>query len=266
MFATSLVEFIPYSSGGVGFYIASFSVFFVISFLKGTSGGGFGILAVPIMALFIPVVDATVIAAPLFCLMDIFAINAYPPKTWDKDNLKIIVPACLGGILVGGILLDTLNTVAIELLVATIAVVFAGKWFIERLLKKPVPPRTRANAVKGIFWGMVSGFTSVLAHSGGPPISVYLLPQRLDKTIFAGTNVVFFMVGNYFKILPFIFLGLITAKTGIASLLIAPIVPLGIFAGKRFHDVLSQEIIYRVCYGLILIVGLKLAGDALSAP
>ena len=47
-------------------------------------------------------------------------------------------------------------------------------------MKPNAAPPTRA---KGWFWCSLSGYTSFVAHSGGPPLTVYLLPQKLDKTV-----------------------------------------------------------------------------------
>ena len=35
-----------------------------------------------------------------------------------------------------------------------------------------------------------------------PPLGVFLLPQRLDKSVFVGTTVIFFLIVNYAKLIP----------------------------------------------------------------
>lgn len=42
----------------------------------------------------------------------------------------------------------------------------------------------------------------MVAHSGGPPLAMYLLPLGLSKEIYAGTTSLFFTVGNATKALP----------------------------------------------------------------
>jgi len=51
--------------------------------------------------------------------------------------------------------------------------------------------------------GSVGGFTSTLAHAGGPPVSVYLLPQKLPPVLFVGTTVIVFTMFNYVKLIPY---------------------------------------------------------------
>lgn len=51
-------------------------------------------------------------------------------------------------------------------------------------------------------WFAFSGLTSTIAHAGGPPLSVYLLPQQLEKAVLVGTTVIFFAVINAVKLVP----------------------------------------------------------------
>jgi len=54
----------------------------------------------------------------------------------------------------------------------------------------------------GLFWGTLSGFTSFISHAGAPPYQVYVLPQQLPKTVFAGTATLVFAAINLAKVLP----------------------------------------------------------------
>ena len=99
---------------------------------------------------------------------------------------------------------------------------------------------------------MVSGFTSFMAHAGGPPLNVYLLPQGLEKRLFAGTAEVFFMFVNWMKLVPYALLG--QFHTGNLTTLLAPAgIWLGVWLQSRVSD--------RVFYGLLLVTGLKLGYD-----
>jgi hypothetical protein len=55
----------------------------------------------------------------------------------------------------------------------------------------------------------VSGFTSFVAHAGGPAYQLYAIPQQLPKLVFAGTATTLFSVINIMKVPPYIALGLI---------------------------------------------------------
>ena len=106
---------------------------------------------------------------------------------------------------------------------------------------------------------MVSGFTSFMAHAGGPPLNVYLLPQGLEKRLFVGTVAVFFMVVNWMKLVPYALLG--QFHTGNLTTSLAPPAPAGIWPGVWLQSRVSDRIFYGVCYGLLLVTGLKLGYD-----
>ena len=62
--------------------------------------------------------------------------------------------------------------------------------------------RHRPGRLEGTVMGAITGFTSTISHSGGPPLAIYLLPQRFPKHIYVGTSAVFFAVTNALKLVP----------------------------------------------------------------
>jgi len=65
---------------------------------------------------------------------------------------------------------------------------------VQRRRQGRTSPSSRA---KGILAGTASGMTSMMAHAGGPPVAMYLLPLGLSKSVYAGTTFLFFVVGNF---------------------------------------------------------------------
>ena len=110
----------------------------------------------------------------------------------------------------------------------------------------------------------MAGFTSFLAHAGGPAVNIYLLPQRLDKALFVGTTVIFFAFANFVKLVPYAFLGQFNLSNLAASAVLAPLVPLGVWLGISMNRRISATWFYRVAYALVFVVGLKLLWDGLA--
>lgn len=123
---------------------------------------------------------------------------------------------------------------------------------------------SRPNAAKGYFWSTLSGFTSTLAHAGGPPLSIYLLPQRMDKALLVGTTVVFFTFMNYVKLIPYTLLGLFDASNLTTSAGLAPLGLVGIFCGVWLRQRTPEVLFYRLCYAFLFVAGLKLLYDGVS--
>jgi uncharacterized membrane protein YfcA len=117
---------------------------------------------------------------------------------------------------------------------------------------------------KAITAGLASGITTMVAHSGGPPLAMYLLPLGLSKEIYAGTTSLFFTVGNATKAVPWLLLVKPTPDvwTLMAACLLA--IPTGVWLGWRLHGRLGQRQIYRACYGLLVVTALKLLWDGVS--
>jgi len=234
---------------------------FINGLSKGGFGSGLGIVSVPLMALTMPVTEAAAIMLPILCVMDLAALSAYR-RSWDRENMKIMLPAGLAGVVLGALTFRYINEAGLKLVLGTVAVGFVlYHWSsaAHRLAK------TRPSRAKGYFWCCVSGYTSFVAHAGGPPLSIYLLPQRLDKALLAGTAVVFFAVMNYVKLVPYFWLDLFDARHLAASAALVPIGVLGIVAGVWVRKRISEELFYRLCYGFLLVTGGKLLYDSVSS-
>lgn len=226
--------------------------------LTGISKGGLGLaggLAVPIMALATSPMQAAAIMLPILCVMDLLGLYAYR-KSWDRRNMKIILPAGILGIAIGWLTFRHMNEDWIRVLLGVIAV-----GFVLNALRSPVIRPMQPSARKGWFWSAVSGFTSFVAHAGGPPLSVYLLPQRLDKALHVGTTIVFFAVINAVKLVPYFALGLFDTRNLSTSMTLAPIGAAGIGLGIWLRTRISTTWFFRLAYTLLFITGAKLLYD-----
>ena len=96
-------------------------------------------------------------------------------------------------------------------------------------------------------------------------MTAYLLYRGLNKTVFAGTAVALFTLGNIIKLVPYGALAIAKPSTLLQALVLAPVVPAGVWLGKYIHDRLEQRWLYFWCYVLLLCAALKLLYDALRA-
>ena len=246
----------------LAFYpVATFAIL-LTGMVKGGFGTGSGGLAVPLMSIFIAPPEAAGIMLPILCAMDLFGVHAYR-HTWSREHLRALLPGALIGIGAGALAFGTLPVNAVRLLIGLIAVTFAlNSWF--KITARIVKRIARPGPVAGAFWGGVSGFTSTLAHAGGPPFAVYMLPQRIDKTLLVGTSAVFFLIVNYVKLVPYLFLGQLNTANLTAALIFAPLAPLGIWLGVWLHHRVPEARFYHITYTLLMLTGLKLVWDALA--
>ncbi len=241
-------------------YLIAFAGVFLISFMRGAFGGGFAIIGIPLLSTVMDPITAGGLLAPLFIAMDLTALRYYKPATWSKPDLMVLVPGLVIGIGFGYLLFRALDHRAIEIGMAAITLAFVGLWFIGGA---PVTIRPRS-LCKAMAAGLTSGITTMVAHSGGPPLAMYLLPLGLSKEIYAGTTSLFFTFGNALKAVPWLLL--VKPGTSVWILMAAclPAIPIGIWLGWRFHGRLDQRQLYRACYALLVVTASKLLWDGLT--
>jgi uncharacterized protein len=245
------------------FYILGFIATFLMALGKGAFGGGLAIIGVPVMALVIDPITAAIIFAPLVVFMDLFALRAFPPSTWSKPDLPWLILGLSIGLLIGWMTFELVDRRIVTLLIATVTLTFTIRWFLKDRLTPPPPHDVQP--LRAIMLATLSGFTTFIAHAGGPPTAIYLLGRKLGKTVFAGTTIAVFFFGNVIKMLPYSKLAMEAPIAIAAALVFAPIVPLGIYIGKVIHDKLDQARLFLWCYVLLLITGWKLLWDSVRA-
>ncbi|MCG8690655.1 MAG: sulfite exporter TauE/SafE family protein [Minwuiales bacterium] len=243
------------------FYLLAVPALLATGIGKGGFGAGLGIVAVPAMTLVVPPLLAAGVMLPILCFMDVFGVWAYR-RNWSRRLVLILLPGAVAGIALAALLADRVEENHIRLIIGAVAVLFALDWWIGRRGGNAARPPNRAS---GSFWAAVSGFTSFVGHAGGPPISVFLLPLKLDKTIYVGTTAIFFAAVNYMKLVPYGWLGLLNQTTLTTALVLAPVCPIGIWLGIWLHNRVSPGLFYRACYVFVFLVGCKLLWDGLRS-
>ncbi|OUL96493.1 permease [Paraburkholderia hospita] len=240
--------------------LVAFAGVLLISFMKGAFGGGFSIVGIPLLSFVMDPVTAGGMLAPLFIAMDLFALRYWKPSTWSKPDLVLLLPGLVTGIGFGYLTFRFLDHRAISIVMSVTTLVFVGLWLAGGAALT-IRPRSTPKAITA---GVASGITTMVAHSGGPPLAMYLLPLGLSKEVYAGTTSMFFTVGNATKAVPWL---LVAKPTGTVWALMAVClcaIPIGVVLGWRLHANLNQRQIYRACYGLLIVAALKLLWDGVT--
>ena len=234
--------------------------------LMGLAKGGFsgiGILALPLMALVVSPVQSAAILLPILIVQDAVTVWAYR-RTWDPRNVAILLAGALVGVIAGYLLAARVSDAAVTLAVGVIAIAFALRRLV--LERRAKPPRAAdADLARGLFWGTVTGFTSMVAHAGGPTFQIYVLPQRLARDVFVGTGAIFFAAINWIKVPPYLALGQFTPENLWTAAALFPVAVATTWAGVLLVRRVPADRFYGVIYTLLVFVGLKLTWDGGSA-
>ena len=241
------------------FYVVAVPAVLLLGISKSGFGVGFGSLAVPLMALAVTVPQAAAVLMPVLLLMDLLGLAVFR-KDFDKALLKFLVPFALVGTLIGTLLFKLLDAKVVAGMVGAFTLLFLA----QRLLFPPRPDSPPPPQWLGALLTIAAGFTSFIAHAGGPPISAYVIPLRLSPIKFTATLAFLFFMINLSKWIPYAWLGLLDMRNMSTSLVLLPLVPIGVWVGVRFARSVSPVLFYRLLYGGMFLTGCKLLWDGLA--
>jgi uncharacterized membrane protein YfcA len=241
----------------------TFDTYFVLaglaSLLVGLSKGGLpsvGMLAVPLLSLFMSPIKAAVLLLPIYVISDGVSVWLYR-KNFSAANLKILLPAGIFGVFMGWLTASVTSDSAVKLMIGLMGVGFCLNTWLRRTPQDKQP----VNRKKGWFWGTVAGFTSFISHAGGPPFQIYMLPQRLPKIEFAGTATLMFAVINAAKILPYQQLQPYSIDDLMRAADLIPFALVGTVLGAYLTKKIADVWFYRLVQASLFLVSIKLIAD-----
>jgi uncharacterized membrane protein YfcA len=192
------------------------------SVLRGFTGFGFGLAAVPVLALALPPSQVVPLVVTLQVIIGVGGLRA-AWRVCDWRAVWMLVPGLIAGVPIGLLILTELPPNPVRLVIGTI--IAFSVWLIHRGVRlAPDPSRVLSFGV-----GLASGVISGLASMGGPPVVVYLLAIGHDAARMRATAIVYFMLGGVVSFLPMLARGLITHDILVWSAASLPV----LFAGSR---------------------------------
>ena len=226
--------------------------------LLGLAKGGFsgiGMVSTPLMALWMPPLEAAAILLPIMLAQDAAALWVYR-KEWSPRILLIVMPGALIGIGLAWAFAAYVSDAVIRILIGVVTVAFVTYYWFAGQAK----PRTdKSPAVtSGVISGICAGFTSTLCQAGGPPFHIYVLSQKVTKMSFVGTTAVFFAAVNALKVVPYFALGQFS-HTGLAtSALLLPFAMATNMLGFWVVRITPQELFYKITMVLMALISVEL--------
>lgn len=242
-------------------WLACATAVLVTGISKSGLGGALGGLAVPLMSIWISPREAAAVMLPILILTDLVGIRAWRGKA-SREDLRLLVPAALLGILAGTLAFGMMSDRVVKGAIGLIAVAFTADRMLRR--GKARPADRPISALGARLAGAASGFTSTLAHAGGPPVLAYLLGRGLPRERFVATTVYFFTLINAAKLPFYVALGLFTRDTLLTSLYLAPLVPLGVWLGMRILRHIPERPFYLFATAALGLSGVQLLWSALG--
>jgi uncharacterized protein len=231
--------------------------------LLGLSKGGFvsvGITSTPLLALYLPPLEAAALLLPVLVSQDLISIYVYR-RDWDASNLKVLIPGAVIGMACGWLIASHVSDNAVRIAVGGVGLAFVAYMWLRRAIVEP----SRMSPASGVFWGALSGFTSFMTQGGSPPFQIYVLPQQLPKLVLVGTTTMFFAAVNAMKIVPYFMLGQFTPRNLSTSLALLPVAIASNFVGVWLVRHTPTHVFYRIAYALLLLISLTLLSQGCSS-
>jgi uncharacterized protein len=240
------------------FWFCAVVVALLIGIDKSGFGGGIGVIATPLIALSIPVAEAAALVLPILIFGDILAVKHYHQKA-DPKNLRLLLPCLIIGIIIGAFFFRYFadNKRILNIGIAIISLAFVLFQLTREKLFKRLE-HFRPSKLLGILLGTTAGFTSTIAHVGGPLVVIYLLPQHLGKETYVGTNAVLFFITNIIKLIPYSLLGLLRPANILTVLILLPFTWIGTQIGRYLNQRFSHTWFNRVVYILLTLTAIQL--------
>jgi len=233
----------------------------LIGFLTGfskTSIGGIGLVNAALLATILPAKESMGVMLILLIAGDLFAIGIYKRHVEWKMLRSLIWPIIFG-IFVGVYFLSRATNESLKQTIGIIVLLLVILYPIsQRLQSSNFSLNLRYPKTLRLSLGVMTGFMSMVANSGGPPMSIYLLLRKNTVLKFMGNNAWLFFIVNLFKV-PFVFaLGLLNFQSVSYIIPALPLVPLGALLGRKVIGKLNQELFQKITLISAALAGLNL--------
>ncbi|WP_019062049.1 sulfite exporter TauE/SafE family protein [Streptomyces prunicolor] len=234
----------------------------LVGFSK-TAVSGANTVSLAIFAAVLPARASTGVLLPILIVGDVLAVltyrrHAHWPTLWR------LFPAVAAGVVIGTLFLVWADDAVVRTSIGAILLLMAGVTVWRRRKAEagaedePDAVATRSGRAKARSYGVLGGFTTMVANAGGPVMSMYLLSAGFRKLGFLGTSAFFFLIVNVTKVPFSVGLGLIDGHSLLLDAALAAFVVPGALIGKWAVNRINQRLFEQLVIAATIIGGLQL--------
>ncbi|MCX5253684.1 sulfite exporter TauE/SafE family protein [Streptomyces canus] len=232
----------------------------LVGFSK-TAVSGANTVSLAIFAAVLPARASTGALLPILIAGDVLAVltyrrHAHWPTLWR------LFPAVAVGVVAGTLFLqwadDGIVRTSIGAILLFMAAVTLWRRRAAEAAEEPDEVATRTGRVKARSYGVLGGFTTMVANAGGPVMSMYLLSAGFRKLGFLGTSAFFFLIVNVSKVPFSVGLGLIDGHSLLLDLALVAFVVPGALLGKWAVNRINQRLFEQLVIAATIVGGVQL--------
>jgi uncharacterized protein len=234
------------------------AIILIAYFIRGISGFGSGLIAVPLLAHFLPLK----FVVPFVLVLDFTASAAMSGRTrkharWDE--IRPLLPFSILGVVLGVVLLVQLPKEPLLTGLGIFVLVFGLRNLLNIHGEKPISRWWAAPA------GLTGGMVGALFGTGGPPYVIYFSHRLRDKAEIRATFSGLFLLDGGLRIVTFLIAGLLLQPDILLALAGAlPLMVLGLYLGNKAHVGLTNQQMLRLIGALLVGSGTSLIWKAWS--
>ncbi|MEU8507423.1 sulfite exporter TauE/SafE family protein [Streptomyces brevispora] len=235
----------------------------LVGFSK-TAVSGANTISLAVFAAVLPARESTGVLLPILIAGDVLAVLTYRRHAHWPTLLRLF-PAVAVGVVAGTLFMMWAGDAAVRTSIGAILVFMAGVtiWRRRTAAGSEEPPAdtgppAAVERLKARSYGVLGGFTTMVANAGGPVMSLYLLSAGFRKLGFLGTSAWFFLIVNTSKVPFSVGLGLIDAQSLLLDACMLLFVLPGAWIGRKCVDRINQTLFERLVIGATVLGGLQL--------
>ncbi|WLQ39198.1 sulfite exporter TauE/SafE family protein [Streptomyces laculatispora] len=235
----------------------------LVGFSK-TAVSGANTISLAVFAAVLPARESTGVLLPVLIAGDVLAVLTYRRHAHWPTLLRLF-PAVAVGVVAGTLFMMWAGDAAVRTSIGAILVFMAGVTLWRRRTaagsgepSADAGPPAAAERFKARSYGVLGGFTTMVANAGGPVMSLYLLSAGFRKLGFLGTSAWFFLIVNTSKVPFSVGLGLIDAQSLLLDACMLLFVLPGAWIGRKCVDRINQTLFERLVIGATVLGGLQL--------
>lgn len=232
----------------------------LVGFSK-TAVSGANTVSLAIFAAVLPARTSTGVLLPILIVGDVLAVltyrrHAHWPTLWR------LFPAVGVGVVLGVVFLLWADDGIVRSSIGAILLMMAAVTVWRRRTAEKEDDSdavtTRAGRAKARSYGVLGGFTTMVANAGGPVMSMYLLSAGFRKLGFLGTSAFFFLIVNVSKVPFSVGLGLIDGRSLLLDAALAVFVVPGALLGKWAVNRINQRLFEQLVIAATVVGGVQL--------
>ncbi len=225
-------------------------IVFAAAFTQGVAGFGNALVAVPLLAFFLPI--HTIVPLTILCGLIITFFLSW--RLWPHIDIKKILPLIIGctpGVLVGSLLLKNLPQDTLRTFLAFLLLSYSTYSLFIKTNKK-----IRENKILAFGAGFGTGLISAILSAGGPPTIIYTTLTGWNKNDMKATLSGFFLFTGIAIGTVHYATGLTTAAVINLFTLSTPAVLVGVWSGSLVYDKINTQQYVRILLTGLFIMGL----------